>query len=38
MGLARKTFLLDENGNIKKIFDKVNVEQHAAEVMDAFNQ
>ena len=38
MGLARKTFLIDENGNIKKVFDKVNVEQHASEVMDAFNQ
>lgn len=37
MGLARKTFLIDSEGNIKKIFDKVNVEAHADEVMEAFN-
>ena len=37
MGVARKTFLIDEEGKIKKVFDKVNVEQHSAEVMDAFS-
>ena len=36
MGLARKTFLIDEQGTIKKVFDKVNVEQHADEVLRAF--
>lgn len=36
MGVARKTFLIDEEGKIKKIFDKVNVEQHSDEVLDAF--
>jgi peroxiredoxin Q/BCP len=36
MGVARKTFLIDEEGKIKKIFDKVNVEQHSEEVMQAF--
>jgi thioredoxin-dependent peroxiredoxin len=36
MGVSRKTFLIDEQGKIKKIFDKVNVEQHADEVMKAF--
>lgn len=36
MGVARKTFLIDEEGRIKKVFDKVNVEQHADEVMQAF--
>ena len=36
MGVARKTFLIDETGTIKKVFDKVNVEQHADEVMQAF--
>lgn len=36
MGLARKTFLIDDEGNIKKVFDKVNVEAHADEVMAAF--
>src|ERR671938_1475794 len=37
MGVARKTFLIDEAGKIKKGFDKVNVEQHADEVLQAFN-
>lgn len=36
MGVARKTFLIDEQGVIKKVFDKVNVEEHADEVMAAF--
>ncbi len=36
MGVARKTFLIDEAGKIKKVFNKVNVEQHADEVMQAF--
>jgi thioredoxin-dependent peroxiredoxin len=36
MGVARKTFLIDEEGKIRKVFDKVNVEQHAGEVMEAF--
>ncbi|HEY0322196.1 MAG TPA: thioredoxin-dependent thiol peroxidase [Pyrinomonadaceae bacterium] len=36
MGVARKTFLIDEQGKIKKVFDKVNVEQHADEVMKGF--
>jgi peroxiredoxin Q/BCP len=37
MGVARKTFLIDEEGKIKKVFDKVNVEAHADEVVEAFN-
>jgi thioredoxin-dependent peroxiredoxin len=37
MGVSRKTFLIDEQGQIKKVFDKVNVEQHADEVMQAFD-
>ena len=36
MGVDRKTFLIDEQGNVKKVFDKVNVEQHADEVLAAF--
>jgi peroxiredoxin Q/BCP len=35
-GVFRKTFLIDEDGKIRKIFDKVNVEAHADEVMEAF--
>ena len=37
MGVDRKTFLIDEQGQIKKVFDKVNVEQHADEVLQAFS-
>jgi len=37
MGVARKTFLIDEEGKIKKVFDKVNVTEHADEVLQAFN-
>jgi thioredoxin-dependent peroxiredoxin len=36
MGVSRKTFLIDREGRIKKVFDKVNVEQHADEVLEAF--
>jgi thioredoxin-dependent peroxiredoxin len=36
MGVERKTFLIDKEGKIKKVFDKVNVEQHADEVLEAF--
>ena len=38
MGINRSTFLIDENGKIAKIFDKVNVEQHADEVLEAFSE
>ena len=37
MGVARKTFLIDREGRIKKVFDKVNVEEHADEVLEAFD-
>ena len=36
MGINRTTFLIDEDGKLKKIFRKVNVEQHADEVLAAF--
>ncbi|HEX8180144.1 MAG TPA: thioredoxin-dependent thiol peroxidase [Pyrinomonadaceae bacterium] len=36
MGVARKTFLIDKEGKIKRVFNKVNVEQHADEVLAAF--
>jgi peroxiredoxin Q/BCP len=35
-GVHRKTFLIDEEGRIRKVFDKVNVEEHADEVLRAF--
>jgi len=37
MGVDRKTFLIDEQGRIKKVFNKVNVEEHADEVLEAFD-
>jgi peroxiredoxin Q/BCP len=36
MGVARKTFLIDEQGVIRKVFDQVNVEAHSDEVLAAF--
>ena len=38
MGTNRKTFLIDENGKIAKIFDKVKVSEHADEVLAAFGE
>lgn len=38
MGIERKTFLIDENGKITKIFDKVDVKNHADEVLEAFGE
>jgi thioredoxin-dependent peroxiredoxin len=38
MGTNRKTFLIDESGKIAKVFDKVNVEEHADEVLEAFGE
>ena len=35
MGVARTTFLIDETGRIEKIYDKVNVKTHAAELLAA---
>jgi peroxiredoxin Q/BCP len=37
-GILRKTFLIDETGKIKKIFDKVKVDEHADEVLKAFSE
>ncbi len=36
LGVKRTTFLIDEKGKIKKIFEKVKPGQHAREVLDAF--
>jgi peroxiredoxin Q/BCP len=36
MGVKRMTFLIDEKGKIKKIFEKVKPEEHAREVLEAF--
>jgi peroxiredoxin Q/BCP len=37
MGVSRVTFLIDEEGRVRKVFDKVNVEEHADEVLKAFD-
>jgi thioredoxin-dependent peroxiredoxin len=36
MGVQRTTFLIDEKGKIKKVFEKVKPEDHANEVLEAF--
>lgn len=38
MGVNRMTFLIDEKGKIRKIFGKVKPENHADEVLAAFNE
>jgi peroxiredoxin Q/BCP len=38
MGTFRKTFLIDGDGKIVKIFDKVDVSAHADEVLTAFGE
>ena len=38
MGTNRKTFLIDEEGKIAKVFDKVDVSAHADEVLQAFGE
>lgn len=35
MGIVRTTFVIDENGIIKKIFENVKVADHEKEVLDA---
>ena len=36
MGVKRMTFLIDEKGKIKKVFEKVKPEEHAREVLESF--
>jgi peroxiredoxin Q/BCP len=36
MGVKRITFLIDEKGRIKKVFEKVKPDEHAREVLEAF--
>ncbi len=36
MGIKRTTFLIDENGEIVKIFKRVKVDEHADEILKAF--
>jgi len=36
MGVKRMTFLIDEKGKVKKVFEKVKPEEHARDVLEAF--
>ncbi len=36
MGINRTTFLIDEQGKVVKVFKKINVSEHASEVLEAF--
>ena len=36
MGVKRMTFLIDEKGKVKKVFEKVKPDEHAIEVLKAF--
>jgi peroxiredoxin Q/BCP len=38
MGINRTTFLINEEGKIARIFDKVDVANHADEVLSAFGE
>ncbi|MBX7170382.1 MAG: thioredoxin-dependent thiol peroxidase [Pyrinomonadaceae bacterium] len=38
MGVNRVTYLIDESGKIVKVFKKVNVSEHAQEVLAAFGE
>ncbi len=38
MGNHRMTFLIDERGKIKKVFEKVKPDDHAEEVLAAFSE
>ncbi len=38
MGVLRRTFLIDEKGKIVHIFEKVDVAEHADEVLAAFGE
>ena len=33
-GIHRMTFLIDENGKIGQIWEKVNTKEHAKEILD----
>ena len=38
LGVKRVTFLIDEKGKVKKVFEKVKPEEHAKDVIEAFEQ
>jgi peroxiredoxin Q/BCP len=38
LGVKRMTFLIDEKGKVKKVFEKVKPEEHAKDVLEAFQK
>ena len=38
LGVKRVTFLIDEKGKVKKVFEKVKPEEHAKDVLEAFQK
>ena len=38
MGIVRTTFIIDGQGKIRKIFEKVKVDEHNQEVMEALKE
>ena len=38
MGIRRTTFLIDERGVVKNVFENVRVDGHAAEVLEAMSE
>ncbi|MEG2282286.1 MAG: peroxiredoxin, partial [Rikenellaceae bacterium] len=36
MGIVRTTFIIDENGKIEKIFDKVKTKEHFIQIVDSY--
>lgn len=38
MGVARKTFIIGKDGNIRKIIDKVDTKNSSAQVLDLINK
>ena len=38
LGVERTTFIIDEKGKIKKIFNKVKVDGHNKEVLEALKE
>ncbi|MEN9444118.1 MAG: putative peroxiredoxin bcp [Bacteroidota bacterium] len=37
MGVVRTTFVIDENGNIQKIFEKVKTKEHSQQILKEFD-
>jgi peroxiredoxin Q/BCP len=36
-GIHRVTFVIDENGNIERIFDKVKTMGHSEQILETYN-